>query len=79
MHQQRLKRVKTRNGFMTTRTAAAGSTSFIEDVPRFTVLERFRECETILARNNVGRIDFALQYRVSVVPAHYVYEDGWIY
>jgi nitroimidazol reductase NimA-like FMN-containing flavoprotein (pyridoxamine 5'-phosphate oxidase superfamily) len=50
-----------------------------EDAPRLAVLNRLEAFEEILARNNVGRIAFALQDRVSVVPVHYVYESGWIY
>ncbi|HEX9130197.1 MAG TPA: pyridoxamine 5'-phosphate oxidase family protein [Gemmatimonadaceae bacterium] len=50
-----------------------------EDVPRLAVLDRLEAFEEILARNSVGRIAFALQDRVSVVPVHYVYESGWIY
>jgi nitroimidazol reductase NimA-like FMN-containing flavoprotein (pyridoxamine 5'-phosphate oxidase superfamily)/osmotically-inducible protein OsmY len=50
-----------------------------DDAPLFTVLTRFKDCEEILARNNVGRIAFALQDRVSIVPVHYVYTGGWIY
>jgi nitroimidazol reductase NimA-like FMN-containing flavoprotein (pyridoxamine 5'-phosphate oxidase superfamily)/osmotically-inducible protein OsmY len=49
------------------------------DAPLFAVLDRFEECEGILARNNVGRVAFALQDRVSVLPVHYVSDDGWIY
>jgi nitroimidazol reductase NimA-like FMN-containing flavoprotein (pyridoxamine 5'-phosphate oxidase superfamily)/osmotically-inducible protein OsmY len=51
----------------------------VEDAPLFGVLEGLRACERILAGNNVGRIAFALQDRVSIVPVHYVYEAGWIY
>lgn len=51
----------------------------IEDAPLFGVLEGLRACESILADNNVGRIAFALQDRVSIVPVHYVYDEGWIY
>ena len=50
-----------------------------DDAPLLAVLDRLEECEAILARNSVGRIAFALQDRVSLVPVHYVYEDGWIY
>jgi len=50
-----------------------------DDALFFTMLDRFKECEAILARNSVGRIAFALQDRVSIVPVHYVYESGWIY
>ena len=49
------------------------------DAPLLAVLDRFNACEAILTRNSVGRIAFALQDRVSVVPVHYVYESGWIY
>lgn len=49
------------------------------EVPLLTVLDRLEAFEEILARNTVGRIAFALQDRVSVVPVHYVYEGGWIY
>jgi nitroimidazol reductase NimA-like FMN-containing flavoprotein (pyridoxamine 5'-phosphate oxidase superfamily) len=49
------------------------------DAPLLAVLDRFEACEEILARNSVGRIAFALQDRVSVLPVHYVYDDGWIY
>ena len=50
-----------------------------DDAPLFAVLDRFKACEDILVRNNVGRIAFALQDRVSVLPVHYVYEGDWIY
>ena len=50
-----------------------------EDAPLLAVLDRFEEFEEVLARNSVGRIAFALQDRVSIVPVHYVYEGGWIY
>ncbi len=64
---------------MTTQAAATRSTFPRGDVPPFTVLERFNDCQSILRRNNIGRVAFALQDRVSVLPVHYVYEDGWIY
>jgi uncharacterized protein len=51
----------------------------VEDAPLFGVIEGLRACERILAGNNVGRIAFALQDRVSIVPVHYVYDEGWIY
>jgi len=38
-----------------------------------------KACEAILSRNSVGRIAFTLHDRVSIVPIHYVYENGWIY
>jgi len=37
------------------------------------------EIETIIARNNVGRIAFAFHDRVDIQPIHYVYERGWLY
>jgi uncharacterized protein len=49
------------------------------DAPLFAVVDQFEDHEEILARNTVGRLAFALQDRVSVLPVHYVYEDGWIY
>lgn len=38
-----------------------------------------RECEALLKRQDVGRLAFALQDRVGIVPVHYVYDEGWIY
>ena len=64
---------------MTTKAAATRLTFPRDDVPRVTVLERFNPCESILHRNNLGRIAFALQDRVTVLPVQYVYTDGWIY
>jgi uncharacterized protein len=46
--------------------------------PSFRKLSR-DECETILARNHVGRLAFARANRVEIEPIHYVYTDGWIY
>ena len=37
------------------------------------------EIDTILGRNNVGRIAFSFHDRVDIEPIHYVYKDGWIY
>ena len=37
------------------------------------------EIETILLRNNVGRLAFSVHDRVDVQPIHYVYERGWLY
>jgi nitroimidazol reductase NimA-like FMN-containing flavoprotein (pyridoxamine 5'-phosphate oxidase superfamily) len=59
--------------------AAVPSPLATEDAPLFSVLEGLRPCERILTANNVGRIAFALQDRVSIVPVHYVYYAGWIY
>lgn len=51
----------------------------VADAPLLAIIDRFEAFEEILSRNNVGRLAFALQDRVSVLPVHYVYEDGWIY
>jgi nitroimidazol reductase NimA-like FMN-containing flavoprotein (pyridoxamine 5'-phosphate oxidase superfamily) len=59
--------------------AVLNPSAAIGDAPLLTIIDRFEAFEEILARNNVGRLAFALQDRVSVVPVHYVYEDGWIY
>jgi nitroimidazol reductase NimA-like FMN-containing flavoprotein (pyridoxamine 5'-phosphate oxidase superfamily)/osmotically-inducible protein OsmY len=59
--------------------AAVLSPVIAGDAPLFAVLDRFDACEAILNGNSVGRIAFALQDRVSIVPVHYVYEGGWIY
>ena len=37
------------------------------------------EIESIIARNNVGRVAFAFHDRVDIQPIHYVYERGWLY
>ena len=50
-----------------------------DEAPLLAVLDNFNTCEAILNANSVGRIAFALQDRVSIVPVHYVYEGGWIY
>jgi hypothetical protein len=42
-------------------------------------LGRFKEYEAILTRNSVGRIAFAVDDRVSLLPVQYVYTGGWIY
>src|ERR1700674_3988756 len=36
-------------------------------------------CETILARNTVGRVAFSLRDHVDIEPLHYVLVDGWLY
>jgi nitroimidazol reductase NimA-like FMN-containing flavoprotein (pyridoxamine 5'-phosphate oxidase superfamily) len=38
-----------------------------------------RECETLLTRNLVGRIAFAVRGHVDIVPISYVFIDGWLY
>lgn len=52
--------------------------SSLEMFPAIGVLER-DECERLLKRNMVGRLAFALHDHVSIVPVHYVYDEGWIY
>lgn len=47
-------------------------------IPLFKTLSR-DECESVLLRNNVGRIAFALHDRVNIVPIHYAFLNGWIY
>ena len=46
--------------------------------PLFRELER-DEIEKILARNNLGRLGYAIGNRVEVQPVNYVYADGWLY
>ena len=46
--------------------------------PEIRALER-EECETILARNVVGRLAYSYRDRVDIVPVHYAFEDGWLY
>ena len=46
--------------------------------PLFKTLSR-DECESVLLRNNVGRIAFSIHDRVNIVPIHYVFLNGWIY
>jgi uncharacterized protein len=46
--------------------------------PRFRALER-AEIEEILARNHVGRIAFARENQIEILPVHYVYADQWLY
>jgi len=37
------------------------------------------EAQSLLVRNNVGRIAFALHDRIDMEPMHYVYEAPWIF
>ncbi len=37
------------------------------------------ECEAVLRRHSVGRLAYAHNRRVEVLPIHFVYEDGWLY
>lgn len=46
--------------------------------PAIGSLER-ADCERLLKRNMVGRLAFTLHDHVSILPVHYVYDEGWIY
>jgi nitroimidazol reductase NimA-like FMN-containing flavoprotein (pyridoxamine 5'-phosphate oxidase superfamily) len=48
------------------------------EIPDFRTLDP-SEIETILSRNNVGRIGYVRDNRMEIQPVHYVYSDGWIY
>ncbi len=37
------------------------------------------ECEAMLRRHVVGRIAFAFDRRVEILPIHFVYDEGWLY
>ena len=37
------------------------------------------ECEAVLRRHDVGRVAFALDRRVEILPIHYVLDDEWLY
>jgi len=54
------------------------SPSSLDMAPALGTLEAGK-CEELLKRQEVGRIAFALQDRVGIVPVHYVYDEGWIY
>lgn len=38
-----------------------------------------REIESMLTRNNVGRIAFSFRDSVDIRPIHYVFHDGWLF
>lgn len=38
-----------------------------------------RECDRVLHRNSVGRIAFAFDRRVEILPIHYVPDGEWLY
>jgi nitroimidazol reductase NimA-like FMN-containing flavoprotein (pyridoxamine 5'-phosphate oxidase superfamily) len=46
--------------------------------PRFREMDR-AECETVLARNSVGRLAYSFHDRVDIEPISYVFADGYIY
>jgi uncharacterized protein len=52
--------------------------SSLDMFPALGALE-LTQCEDLLKRNTVGRLASSLQDHVSIVPIHYVYEEGWIY
>jgi len=43
--------------------------------PQFRILPR-QECESLLARNSVGRVAFVRGNRVDIIPIHYVFAGG---
>ena len=45
------------------------------DTPQFRALSR-EECESLLARNSVGRVAFVRGNRVDIIPIHYVFDGG---
>lgn len=53
-------------------------TSSLDFAPSLGNLDR-KQCEAVLTRNVVGRLAFSLHDRVSIVPVHFVYSEGWIY
>ena len=46
--------------------------------PTVRVLSR-DECEAVLRRHVVGRVAFAFDRRVEILPIHFVYDEGWLY
>jgi nitroimidazol reductase NimA-like FMN-containing flavoprotein (pyridoxamine 5'-phosphate oxidase superfamily) len=54
------------------------SASSLDMAPALGTLEGVK-CEELLKRQEVGRLAYALQDRVGIVPIHYAYDDGWIY
>lgn len=49
-----------------------------QNLPLFKTL-RPSQTEAVLVRNKIGRIAFALDGRVQLLPINYVYLNGWIY
>ena len=37
------------------------------------------ECAAVLRRHVVGRVAFAFERRVEILPIHFVYDEGWLY
>jgi len=64
----------------TERTKGSPELAMVSSVsaPLFKTLSR-DECESVLLRNNIGRIAYSIHDRVSIVPIHYVFLSGWIY
>lgn len=46
--------------------------------PRFRVLDS-EECEAIVAKNHIGRIAYAQDRSIDILPVYYAFADGWIY
>lgn len=59
-------------------TASPSRSHSLDMFPALGTLEP-EQCEQLLKRNVVGRLASSLQDHVSIVPVHYVYDDGWIY
>lgn len=49
-----------------------------QNLPLFKAL-RPSQVEAVLDRNSIGKIAFALDGRVELLPVNYVYLNGWIY
>jgi nitroimidazol reductase NimA-like FMN-containing flavoprotein (pyridoxamine 5'-phosphate oxidase superfamily) len=49
-----------------------------QPAPVFEELD-YRQCNTIMDRNRVGRIAYAFQNQVDIAPVHYVRRGTWLY